>query len=211
MNKERHIAVLKKYIPEEACNLIADWLIGYQARLIVAGERNTKLGDYRAPWGGHGHLITINHNLNRYSFLITLVHEFAHLSTFILYKNSVAPHGVEWKLEFKRHMWFFLQTGIFPEDVDRALRAYMRNPAASSCSDTALMKVLRHYDPDGHLTKHLDEIPFNSVFKIPDGRIFVKGQRMRKRYKCVELSTKRLYMISPLMEVEVLPPTQQAE
>jgi hypothetical protein len=131
-----------------------------------------------------------------------LVHEFAHLSNHILYKDKVAPHGKEWKLEFKRHMWFFLQRGMFPEDVDKALHKYMANPAASSCSDINLMRILKKYDPDGHLKKHLDEIPFNSIFKIADGRIFIKGSLVRKRYKCIEQDTKRLYLISPIMEVE---------
>lgn len=199
---DRLLLMLKKYVPEEACPLLVNWLIGYQTKLIITGERNTKLGDYRPPFDGLGHCITINHNLNQYSFLITLVHEFAHLSNHILYKDKVAPHGKEWKLEFKRHMWFFLQRGMFPEDVDKALRKYMANPAASSCSDINLMRILKKYDPDGHLKKHLDEIPFNSTFKIADGRVFIKGSLVRKRFKCIEQDTKRLYLISPIMEVE---------
>ncbi len=182
--------------------MLADWLIGYQCRLVVTGERHTKFGDYRAPYDGSGHTITINHNLNKYAFLITLVHEFAHLSAFNFYQDKVSPHGKEWKLEFKRHMWFFLENSFFPDDVDAALRGYMRNPAASSCSDMTLMKVLKRYNPDAHLTKHLDEIPLHSIFRIPDGRIFQKGQRLRKRYKCLEMSSKKYYLISPLIEVE---------
>jgi SprT protein len=194
--------ILNKYVPEQASPLLIHWLIGYQTRLVITGERQTKLGDYRPPYAGAGHSITINHNLNKYSFLITLVHEFAHLSNHLLYKDSVAPHGKEWKLEFKRHMWFFLQSGIFPDDVEKALRRYMANPAASSCSDINLMRILKRYDVDSHLKKHLDELEINTIFKIPDGRIFTKGQLVRKRFKCLEMSTKRLYMISPLMEVE---------
>ncbi|UPT65852.1 MAG: SprT-like domain-containing protein [Sphingobacteriales bacterium JAD_PAG50586_3] len=146
---DRLLTMLKKYVPEAACPLLVNWLIGYQTKLIITAERNTKLGDYRAPFDGMGHCITINHNLNQYSFLITLVHEFAHLSNFILYKNTVAPHGKEWKLEFKRHMWFFLQSGMFPPDVDKALRKYMANPAASSCGDVNLMRVLKITTPMG--------------------------------------------------------------
>lgn len=202
--KAQIIHTLNKYVPAEASPLLADWLIGYQCKLIITGERHTKFGDYRAPHEGLGHCITINHNLNKYAFLITLVHEFAHLSAFNFYQSSVAPHGKEWKLEFKRHMWFFLQNSFFPADVDAALRGYMRNPAASSCSDVTLMKVLKRYNPDAHLTKHLDEIPIHTIFRIPDGRIFQKGQRVRKRYKCVEMSTKQLYLISPLAEVETI-------
>ncbi|UPT69275.1 MAG: hypothetical protein M0D57_15215 [Sphingobacteriales bacterium JAD_PAG50586_3] len=67
-----------------------------------------------------------------------------------------------------------------------------------------LNACFKNYDPDGHLKKHLDEIPFNATFSIPDGRVFIKGERVRKRFKCIEQDTKRLYMISPIMEVEII-------
>lgn len=200
--KERIIHILSHYVPSEACPLLADWLIGYQCKLIITGERQTKYGDYRPPHSGLGHCITINHNLNKYAFLITLVHEFAHLSAFNFYQDTVSPHGKEWKLEFKRHMWFFLESNFFPDDIAMALRRYMRNPAASSCSDEHLMRTLKKYNPDAHLTKHLDEIPMHTVFRIPDGRIFQKGPKQRKRYKCLEMSSKRYYLISAIAEVE---------
>ena len=41
----------------------------------------------------NNHRISVNGNLNKYSFLITLIHELAHLLTFTQYKNRVDPHG----------------------------------------------------------------------------------------------------------------------
>lgn len=198
------INVLNKHIPPQASPLLADWLIGYQCQLIITKQRHTKLGDYRPPQNGNGHVITINNNLNTYAFMVTLVHEVAHLSCYILYGNRVAPHGVEWKLEFKRHIWFFLSENLFPPDVDRALKQYMKNPAASSCSDINLQMALKNYDADAHLKTFLQAIPDRAVFKIPDGRIFTKGERVRKRYRCVENATRKVYLISPVAEVQVV-------
>ena len=94
---ERNQEILKKYIPEKATLLIAHWIIDLDFKLKIKKERSTKLGDYRAPFNGSNHQITINYNLNKYSFLVTLVHEIAHLTTYNKYKHSVLPHGQEWK------------------------------------------------------------------------------------------------------------------
>ena len=40
------------------------------------------------------------------------------------------------------------------------------------------------------------------MFKLKDGRIFRKEEKLRKRYKCVEVSSRRVYLFSPVAEVE---------
>src|SRR5690606_28773275 len=121
--------------------MIAAWIVKYDFKLKIKRERSTRLGDYTSPRGGLNHVITINHNLNKYAFLITLVHEVAHLVTYNEYKNSVNPHGTEWKNHFRELMQPFLNTDIFPLEVFSALRRYMSNPAASSCSDINLLRT----------------------------------------------------------------------
>ena len=50
----------------------------------------------------------------------------------------------------------------------------------------------------------VEKLPVNAVFKIKDGRVFRKGEQLRKRFKCVEVSTKRVYLFSPVAEVELV-------
>ena len=57
---------LAKYIPSAVVPLLAGWVIDFNAHLRVTKARNSKLGDYRHPFGDDGHRITINHNLNPY-------------------------------------------------------------------------------------------------------------------------------------------------
>ncbi|HWY33961.1 MAG TPA: SprT-like domain-containing protein, partial [Nitrosopumilaceae archaeon] len=138
---ERNSQILSKYIPSPAVNLIAHWIVDYDIKLKIKKERNTKLGDYRPPHKGLNHQITINFNLNPYSFLVTLVHEIAHLTNWNKYQNRVDPHGTEWKAEFRRMMMPFLNEIVFPSDVLQALEKHMGDPAASSCSDLRLMRT----------------------------------------------------------------------
>ncbi|UKJ08295.1 SprT-like domain-containing protein [Solitalea lacus] len=195
------ISILQKYIPAPAAPLIVKWIDYYKAELKISRNRSTKLGDYRHPYGGKGHRISVNYNLNQYSFLITLVHEFAHLLNYNRHKNKVKPHGTEWKKAFQEMMHPFFEMNIFPVDVESALKAYMQNPAASSCSDMNLLRVLKNYDKKQEVLLAVEKLPFNAVFSLPNGRKFQKLELIRKRYRCVELSTKRMYLFNPLAEV----------
>jgi hypothetical protein len=199
---QKNSEILKKYLPEPAIDTIARWIVDFDFKLKIKKERSTRLGDYTSPRMGSNHLITINHNLNRYAFLITLVHEVAHLVTYNQFKNAVSPHGSEWKSNFKQLMQPFLTTDIFPLEVFAALRKYMNNPAASSCSDLQLLRTLKLHDEDSD-TVFLEYLPHNAIFLYNGSRIFRKGEKVRKRFKCWELSTGALYLFNPLAEVMI--------
>ncbi|HRD37956.1 MAG TPA: SprT-like domain-containing protein [Bacteroidia bacterium] len=199
---QKNCEVLKKYIPEGAVETIARWIVDFDFKLKIKKERSTKLGDYSSPQNGMNHVITINHNLNKYSFLVTLVHEVAHLSTFNKFKNTVAPHGQEWKNEFKILMQPFLVTEIFPVDVLYAIRNYLQNPAASSCTDTNLLRTLKLYDENTRQI-FLEYLPYKSVFLYNGNKVFEKGERIRKRFRCIEIATGTVYLFNPLTEVEL--------
>jgi SprT protein len=205
---QRNSAILAKYLPEQAVPLISEWIVQYDFKLKIKKERNTRLGDYTSPRNGLNHLITINHNLNKYAFLITLVHEVAHLVTYNHHKDAVNPHGKEWKMFFQQLMQPFLNTEIFPVEVFSALRKYLRDPAASSCTDLNLLRTLKLHDENSD-TVFLEYLPANAVFLYNGSRVFQKGPKIRKRFKCRELSTGAIYLFNPLVEVEIFEPNGQ--
>jgi hypothetical protein len=198
---QKNSEILRKYIPEKCVSLIAQWIVELDFKLKIKKERSTRLGDYTAPRAGLNHTITINHNLNRYAFLITLVHEVAHLVTYNQHKNSVNPHGKEWKQNFQKLIQPFLSTEIFPLEVFSALRKYMQNPAASSCSDAQLLKTLKLHDGESDLV-FLEYLPHGSHFLYNGSRVFYKGEKIRKRFKCREIITGNTYLFDPLAEVQ---------
>src|SRR3954465_4195886 len=129
------VNLLAQYMPPEAAPLIAKWIDYFQCEFKIAKTRSTKLGDYRHPFRDKGHRISVNFNLNNYAFLVTTVHEFAHLLTWNEHRNKVKPHGQEWKRNFKRMMVPFIDKGFFPVDVQQAIVDYLNNPSAASCTD----------------------------------------------------------------------------
>ncbi len=200
--KEAPIDHLQNFLPPNTYNAVLHYLQQYQVHLTVARERKSILGDYRHRTTGKNHRISVNGSLNPYAFLITLIHELAHLLQFEQYGNKVFAHGREWKTIFGRLLAQFIQNNTFPADIKAALIRSINNPAASSCADDVLLRVLKGYDERSSHLKMVEELPENSLFKTTDGRIFKRGEKIRKRFKCVEVKTKKLYLFSPVYEVE---------
>ncbi|WP_325642264.1 sprT domain-containing protein [Parapedobacter sp.] len=198
---EDYSAQLRKYMPALATPIISRWINDSGCQFRISRSRTSKLGDYRPPYGGKGHRISVNHNLNPYAFLITSVHEFAHLKTWNTYKNKVKPHGPEWKSDFRELMRPFIRLGLFPADIQQAIVRYLDNPAASSCTDLQLYRVLKRYDAPENPVHTVEQLPENTVFSLKNGRVFQKKEKIRKRYRCIEVATRRIYLFSPVAEV----------
>jgi SprT protein len=192
---------LKDYLPESSFELVMPLIHQYKVQLTITRERQTKLGDYRHAFRNKGHRISVNGNLNRYGFLITLIHELAHLLAFEQFGNRIQPHGTEWKRLYGGLLRDFLQKQIFPTDIAAELQATLHNPAASSCAEEGLLRVLRRYDAKRPGTKTVEEVPPGKIFVMKGGRRFVRMEQLRKRIKCQEVGTGRLYLFNPLYEV----------
>jgi hypothetical protein len=139
-------------------------------------------------------LITLNNDLNPYLFLVTYVHEVAHLFVHKKSGNRVEPHGVEWKEEFRVLMLPLLKESSFPPEILHELRRHMADPKASSFADTALTNSFRKYDPEHLHSVQLSEVAEGSVFKL-QGKYFKKGKLRRTRIVCREMKTRRLYLV----------------
>ncbi len=192
---------LRQYLPDNTFELVMPLIQQHKVHLTITRERQTKLGDYRNAHAGRNHRISVNGNLNKYSFLITLLHELAHLLAYEQYGNRIQAHGREWKHIFAGVLRGFLQHHIFPTDITRELQASLHNPAASSCAEEGLQRALMNYDKRKPGMKRIEELTEGKQFLIANGRAFQKGELMRKRYKCTELATGKMYLFSPVYEV----------
>jgi SprT protein len=200
--KEVPITQLQDYLPPGTYDAVLAYLRQYKVHLTVARERKSILGDYRHSTHHANHRISVNGNLNTYSFLITLLHELAHLLTFEQYGNKVLAHGREWKMIYAKMLAQFIQHKIFPADIEAELLRSLQNPAASTCAEDGLLRTLRKYDAKESHHRLVEELSIHDLFRTSDGRIFKKGEKLRKRYKCVEVKTGKAYLFSPVYEVE---------
>jgi SprT protein len=202
--KEVPIGQLQDYLPAGTYESVLTYLRQYKVHLTVARERKSILGDYRHRTHHTHHRISVNGNLNSFTFLITLLHEIAHLVTFEQFGNKVQSHGSEWKMIYGQFLQQFLLHKVFPADIEKELIQSLKNPAASSCAEDGLLRVLRKYDSHPNDLRLVEELAPESIFRTSDGRVFQKGLQLRKRFKCVEVKTGKVYLFSPVYEVELV-------
>jgi hypothetical protein len=200
--KEAPIHHLQNFLPANTYEPVLHYLQSYHVHLTVARERQSILGDYRHRTIGKNHRISVNGNLNKYAFLITLIHELAHLLQFEQYNNKVYAHGKEWKTIFSNLLAQFIQSNVFPDDIKNAILRSLNNPSASSCADELLLKTLKKYDTKESSLKMVEELPGMTLFRTHDGKVFRKEEKLRKRFRCIEMASGRLYLFSPVYEVE---------
>jgi len=190
------ITILKKYLPLGTIDYFIDLFDRYPVLFVVVPPRSTKSGDFSVK--DSVPKITINNDLNPYAFLVTLIHEFAHLKTWREHGVKIKPHGTEWKNNFIELMQPILQLNSLPEDIQQAIRYSFYNVRASSCTDIQLNRTLHKYDV-------IDAVP---IEQLPDKAIFILQKKTfrkevfrRTRYLCTELPTGKKYLIHQLANV----------
>ena len=202
MERATDLLQLRAHLPVGAYPVVENWLRRNPVKVRIARTRATKLGDYRVATRTLPHRISVNEELNKYGFLVVLIHEFAHYVTFQKYKRH-EPHGQEWKAEFKRMMRPFMTREVFPADLLHALEHHLEDAPSSSCTDHHLMRILRRYDRDPK--PFLEELRESTIFRF-NQKLFVKGPELRTRYRCRCLNNRRIYLMDPLVHVHTHDP-----
>jgi hypothetical protein len=193
--------IICRYVPEKAIAYCVEcWKVS-PFSFKVSKRRRSKIGDYRFNKKTNNHEISVNGNLNPYAFLITYIHEVAHLVHYLRYGNNQPPHGMVWKQIFREMMEPVLSDLVFPPEVLKQLRNHMKNPKASSQSDPKLTKLLRQYDTnimDQNL--YLEDLTEGETFHY-NGRLYTKLVKRRTRALCIDDKTGRKYLISEMVRV----------
>ena len=192
--------ILSKYLPYNFIKYVADLIINSNVRFKIVAPRSTKLGDFKASTNKNNKAqITVNGDLNPYAFMVTALHELAHLNTFETHGHKVNPHGKEWKEEFSRLLEPILEHKSLPDDLRFVLTKSIKNLKAASCSDIHLSRVLKNYDRKKNTTP-LEDLDENTLFSI-NKKVYSKGKLRRTRYLCKELNSGKSFLIHALAEV----------
>lgn len=203
MNVKGVEEVLIKYLPQGSVKAVVALMREHPCRFVISKPRKSKLGDFKKI-KNETPTITVNGDLNRYAFLITTIHEFAHLKAFEQFGNRIKAHGSEWQGIYSEVMLQFIDLKIFPADIEKALVNSLVNVKASSCTDLKLYRVLSTYDiKKDNEGATLESLELYSHF-ILNGKQFEKGKLRRSRYECIEKSTQKVYLVHALARVQKL-------
>lgn len=193
--------ILTKYFPENAYLALASTIESYKFSFTVTKERKSKLGDFSVR-KGQTPKITVNGTLNPYSFLITFLHELAHLAVYISHGRKIKPHGPEWKQQFQDFLLLSIKHQLFPDELLKEVLLFTTNPKASTAASPELMKALAQFDNNSteKNTLYLDDIATDNIFIFRNQR-YKKLEKRRTRVLCERLTDNRQYTISGHAEV----------
>lgn len=194
MRDSQVLEILHAHLPDKAVDYCFSLWKERPFHLKITKSRQTKIGDFTSRKDAQHPRITLNKDLNQYTFLITYIHEVAHLHVFLKYGNRVAPHGEHWKSAFQQLMKPVLTPEIFPENLFGTLYNHMVDPKASSFADTELTNALRVFDEGASAQIVLSDLPEGSIFHL-HGKYFTKGKLRRTRVLCKETKSKRHYLV----------------
>ena len=204
---DRFHDIMSHYVPSPAVDDIVRFISNYSIHLKITRERHSKFGDYRLPSPKHpDHCISVNGCLEPCAFLLVLIHELAHMLTFIDHGRRVKPHGVEWQEHYRWLIMCFVEKDCFPSDVSSLLRTYTSTLPLSKKLEREIDRKLKIQpsiigDSDNYLT--LDTLPSGTRFRLKgQDRVFESIEKLRTRWKCIDISTGRLYTVSAAAPVE---------
>ncbi len=186
-------------IPEASSEYVKSLIFSENLTIKLKKSRKTKHGDFSVKKNGLC-MITINDDLNQYRFLITLIHEISHYIAYMKHGPYIKPHGVEWKNIFKNLLLPIINPEIIPNDVLKPLAIYTKNPKASSDTDLNLGLALNRYNINQ--CDYVFSLSNGSVFKASNDRVYIMIKKLRKRYECMDVLTKKLYLFSPNVKIK---------
>lgn len=193
---------LSNYLPANTLDLVCSYIPSKNLEISIVHDRITKLGDFRpASFICNHHKISVNGGLNPYSFLITLLHEIAHLYVFDKYGHRAKAHGCEWQLEYTGLIMPILEQHLLPDDLHHVLFHHFPFPSASSNTDLDLVRVLRNYDNPSVSRLTLQEISMGDFFSF-HGTIYQKIKKLRTFNHCIRVADNKPFRIHSLAEVQ---------
>ncbi len=199
------LQIFNKHLPSNSIQYCLKLWSESPFSLHIKNPRNSKLGDFRYRKDRKIQTITLNSDLNPFQFLLTYIHEVAHLRVFEKVGVNHLPHGTEWKMMFQQLMAPILSESVFPQDLLIPLRLHMKNPSASSARDLFLMKEMSKYDNKvtNSTEVFLSDVMPGITFLLA-GRKFKKGETRRTRILCEEVDTGKKFLVSTLAKVQTL-------
>lgn len=201
--KRQDFSALANFMPDNCLEDVLEYIYLHKIQLKITPSRNSILGNYRYNPADGKHAISINGTLNKYSFLVTLLHEIAHCLCYVQHGNNASPHGAEWQNIFSKLLQQFISKDIFPADIVAALQRNVHNPKASSCSDVHLQKALEKYDNIiDEYNIYVEQIADDNFFITPKGIVFKKLYKRRTRYLCEHIITKQKFLFPALYKVK---------
>jgi Zn-dependent peptidase ImmA (M78 family) len=181
-------------IPLASIEYVKGLLYNQNILIKLKNNRKTKHGDFSVK-KDFSVEITINSDMNPFRFLITLLHEISHFFVYQDFGFKTKPHGFQWKSKFKELLIPVINNKVFPDDILSPLAKYAINPKASTDTDLDLSIALNKYNVS--ISTYVLDLEQGDKFKASNKKNYLVIRKRRKRYECMEIDSKKIYLFSP--------------
>ena len=136
---------------------------------------------------------------------MVLLHEMAHLNTYLIYGNDVQPHGHEWQEQYRKLLKE--NSACFPDDIATLIDRYTERIPLSRTVERQLDAQVRHYDqgykPEDDVI--LDKLEPGALFRLAQRPeyLFKALSRRRTRWVCLNLNDGKEYLVHGAAKVLV--------
>ncbi|MDR1112363.1 MAG: hypothetical protein LBL18_01180 [Bacteroidales bacterium] len=189
------VAQIGRYFPPEALSFSFSLFDKENFRIKITPHRRSKKGDFRLSAFPHSPpLITINSTLSPYEFLVVYLHEVAHYMAYKWHPKRIAPHGKEWKAQYRQLFHELLSTVTLPSEVKIAFETHLQHVKSSSASDGALNNLFYKdsvIHPDEFMVKELQP---NDLF-LCQKKVFRFERLVRTRVRCIMIRNNKPYLV----------------
>lgn len=127
MTNQTNKDILESFLPKLAVEDVVKIIEENNICFKIVNPRKRVLGTCSRT----KNIITINSNLNQYSFLLVSLHEFAHFFAIKKYGNKIMPHGKQWKQEYSNILKQFLYKKVFPKELAEVVFSQIIKPRAT--------------------------------------------------------------------------------
>lgn len=184
--------ILRKYLPAASIDYCFSLWKEHQIQLTISRPRKSIYGNYQ--FRGGAHYISVNGDLNKEAFLVTYLHEVAHLIVRKKYRRRMKPHGKEWQIAFSEMMSPVLKPEIFPDNILNALKNHLQKPSATSCTDPVLHSLLKNEQPGEH-QKRVQDLREGDHFLFQE-KLFEWRRKLRTHCEVRSIHNGKIFRIS---------------
>lgn len=183
--------VLARFLPAPAVDPVDAFVEQYKLRLRFVNARKSKLGDYRCPNQQKPyHAITVDGTVKPSFCLMVLLHEMAHLLTFVKCGHLIRPHGCQWQEQYASLLSEYVQFGAFPENAVPLINRYAARLPLNRKLGMELEHILRDEDLENQSgVTYLNNLQPGDVFELADrpGSSFRAVAKRRTRWLCRDI------------------------
>lgn len=200
----KEIEVFKKYLPEKSVEYCHRLWKEHHIQFTISPPRKSVYGNYMYRNGVH--LISVNGDLSPESFLVTYLHEVAHLVVRKSNARRPKPHGREWQKAFQLVMKPMLEEAVFGTELTKALTEHLKNPKATSCTDPVMHRLMMGSSEPDQADKdefQIDNLKLGSRF-VFQSRAFRVMRKVRTRIECLQEADGAIYRFQPTARVRLL-------